>query len=250
MKKGNKLPICGKRFKEVCEKDGSTQGQISERINPPVTVKTLREWQKYGIPGSYEMNNICNLFHCDADYLLGRMDAKTHDQKFITQETGLTEEAVKNIQNWWIKRPVFQDEFYDGPVSDMDALNDYLRERKAAFPEEDIEKTKQEICEKKQKHSKPLQILNLLLTTKAGQHFFDNLEAYLDFEYEPTEEEVKKTEEYNKRLGKNYKSVIKGKNGYVDSAYLNRAFLVAIQENLVKLKEEYESTSIKPNPLE
>ena len=250
MKKGYKHPICGEKLKEVRKNNGKTQKGFVEELDCCAEPKTLREWEKYGIPGSYELNNICDVLHCDADYLLGRMDAKTHDQKFITQETGLTEEAVKNIQNWWIKRPVFQDEFYDGPVSDMDALNDYLRERKAAFPEENIEKTKQEICKKKQKHSKPLQILNLLLTTKAGQHFFDNLEAYLDFEYEPTEEEVKKTEEYNKRLGKNYKSVIKGKNGYVDSAYLNRAFLVAIQENLVKLKEEYESTSIKTNPLE
>ena len=66
--------------------------------------------------------------------------------------------------------------------------------------------------------------------------FLENLNAYLTFEYAPSEEEKKKTEEFNKRLGKNYRSVIKGKNRYVDSEYLNKAFLVSIQENLRDLK--------------
>ena len=108
MKKGYKHPICGEKLKEVRKNNGKTQKGFVEELDCCAEPKTLREWEKYGIPGSYELNNICDVLHCDADYLLGRMDEKTHDQKFITQETGLTEEAVKNIQNWWIKSRCFR----------------------------------------------------------------------------------------------------------------------------------------------
>lgn len=37
---------------------------------------------------------LCEIFHCDIDYLFGRIDCSTHDLEFICSKIGLSEDAV------------------------------------------------------------------------------------------------------------------------------------------------------------
>ena len=41
---------------------------------------------------------LCELYDCDMDYLMGRIDESKHDLKFICEQTGLNEAAVKRLQ--------------------------------------------------------------------------------------------------------------------------------------------------------
>lgn len=38
---------------------------------------------------------MCDLLGCDVDYLIGRLDEKSHNTSFISQYTGLSEEAIE-----------------------------------------------------------------------------------------------------------------------------------------------------------
>ena len=91
---------------------------------------------------------------------------------------------------------------------------------------------------KRQTKSTDLLTLNLLLSSESFKNILGNLYAYLFFQYEPSKDEIEKAQELNSRYGKNYKAIIQGKRGYVDAEYLNASFLVSIQNNCEKLKEE------------
>ena len=73
------------------------------------------------------------------------------------------------------------------------------------------------------------------LLLKLGAHVTLNDKANLD--------ENKKAQELNSHYGKNYKAIIQGKHGYVDAEYLNASFLVSIQNNCMKLKEELHNSN-------
>lgn len=46
------------------------------------------------MPSLDKVINMCDLLGCDIDYLAGRLDYETHNVEFISQYTGLSEEAV------------------------------------------------------------------------------------------------------------------------------------------------------------
>ena len=47
------------------------------------------------MPSIDKVLNMCELLGCDIDYLTGRLDYQTHNVKFISEYTGLTEEAIE-----------------------------------------------------------------------------------------------------------------------------------------------------------
>lgn len=66
-----------------------------------VHLKTVQGWEHKTDPKPPTIDNllaICNLFDCDADYLLGRMEEPTHEIKYIHEKTGLSVEAVQVLQ--------------------------------------------------------------------------------------------------------------------------------------------------------
>ena len=204
----------------------------------------------------------CKLFSCSADYLIGNIDETTHSLNYISHETGLTERAIRNIQSMWLKYRTGEEIWsFDGaelPLRDESATESLsIQYDKALISIESLKTFWEqfgglsvkytedptlclaEIIQEKQKKCIALSALNTLLSSSIGETILKNIYAYLHFEYEPTEEDLKITKEYNTRNGTNYECFIKGKKGYnVDAEYLNNAFLLSLQKNCMDLKKE------------
>ena len=90
---GNFLPVQGKHLQVQREKSGLTQDQVADIIG--CTVKTYRSWEKGKTsPAAADLLALSELYHVSADYLLGFIEEKNHDLKFICEYTGLSEESV------------------------------------------------------------------------------------------------------------------------------------------------------------
>ncbi len=66
-----------------------------------VHLKTVQRWESDRNPKLPDMDNlleICRKYDCDLDYLIGRLSEPTHDIQFIHDQTGLTGEAIKRLQ--------------------------------------------------------------------------------------------------------------------------------------------------------
>lgn len=89
-------------FREVFKRERikagfKTQKDIAEHLH--VSVDTVRNWE-YGraVPEIKTIELLCNEFACDPDYLLGRMEYSTHDNRFICDEIGLDESSVQVLR--------------------------------------------------------------------------------------------------------------------------------------------------------
>lgn len=75
-----------------------TQETLAEKLT--VSTKTVMNWEQgQSIPSLDVLMKLANLYHCDLDYLTGRIDCKTHDLQFIHDQTGLSERAIKKLQD-------------------------------------------------------------------------------------------------------------------------------------------------------
>lgn len=66
-----------------------------------VNYKTVQGWENEKRPSLPSLDNllvICEKFDCDLDHLIGRLPEQTHDIQFIHDQTGLTGDAVKKLQ--------------------------------------------------------------------------------------------------------------------------------------------------------
>ena len=61
---------------------------------------TYRKWEEGTIPDACMLLKFCEFFHCDLDYLFGRIDTTTHAIEVIEKETGLSVPAIKRIIEW------------------------------------------------------------------------------------------------------------------------------------------------------
>lgn len=74
-----------------------TQEDLAEKME--VSLKTVMNWEQgQAIPSVETLMKLAELYHCDLDYLTGRIDQKTHDLQFIHDQTGLSEKAIKRLQ--------------------------------------------------------------------------------------------------------------------------------------------------------
>lgn len=85
-------------LKRARNEAGLTQADLAERMN--IHIKTVRNWEQ-GIaePSLGTLMDLADLYHCDLDYLTGRLDQKTHDLQFIHDQTGLSEKAIEKLQS-------------------------------------------------------------------------------------------------------------------------------------------------------
>ena len=61
----------------------------------------VSDWEGQYTPiDARNLMKLCELSGCDADYILGRIDEKTHDIKHTKQVTGLSESAIEYIISW------------------------------------------------------------------------------------------------------------------------------------------------------
>ena len=252
-----KLKKFGNRLKNRRKKVGiESQEAFADKLG--VSLKTVRNWEQgRNAPELTTLLNICGskMLDCTPDYLLGYIDETSHDMRYISQETGLTETSIRNIQDMWLKTLVGDEikldlwnnskeapelQYRKNAVQSAGRLHEYWKEHGQLISgyEEDPDHYLSELVKEKKEKSRTLSALNVLLSSPTGKAILENIYAFLHFEYEPSDEEKEKTKEFNAKHGTSYKSVIKGKNGYVNSEYLNNSFLVSIQNNCAKLKEE------------
>lgn len=228
----------GERVKTQRKKVGiKTQRDLAQKMN--LSEETIKNWEQgRTVPEMTDMIKLCDLLKCDTDYLLGRIDASTHDFEFITKETGLSEAAILGLQDLWIKHP----SPLEMVLKERCQTTQELKNLAYRFENNHCEENFIAALRGKQGSSRALKALNILLTSYWGKYILSNLESYLNFEYIPSTEEIEQVQEINKLYGKHFKAVIKSKDGYIDAEYLNTAFLVAIQNNLYELKKEYSAS--------
>lgn len=62
---------------------------------------TIQSWEQgKSTPTAEALSNICKLLDCDADYLLGRIDQRTHDINDAHRYTGLSPEALEQLHEY------------------------------------------------------------------------------------------------------------------------------------------------------
>ena len=111
-------------LKRARKEAGLTQADLAEKMG--VHIKTVMNWEQ-GIaePPLGTLMDLTELYHCDLDYLTGRLDQKTHDLQFIHDQTGLSEKAIEKLQSLVT-------------VPDWDQREKDLRESAPEIPEEKI----------------------------------------------------------------------------------------------------------------
>lgn len=62
---------------------------------------TIQSWEQgKSTPTAEVLANICDLLECDADYLLGRIDQRTHDINDAHRYTGLSAQALEQLHEY------------------------------------------------------------------------------------------------------------------------------------------------------
>lgn len=84
-------------LKRARKEAGLTQQGLADTIG--VFIKTVMNWEQgKAEPSLGTLMKLTELYHCDLDYLTGRLDQKTHDLQFIHDQTGLSEKAIEKLQ--------------------------------------------------------------------------------------------------------------------------------------------------------
>jgi transcriptional regulator with XRE-family HTH domain len=87
-------------LKRARNKAELTQKELSEQFvtgenKDKVTLKTVKNWEQgKAAPSLATLIDLSEFYNCDLDYLVGRIDCRTHDLQFIQDYTGLSEDAV------------------------------------------------------------------------------------------------------------------------------------------------------------
>lgn len=62
---------------------------------------TIQSWEQgKSEPTASVLSNICDLLECDADYLLGRINERTHDINDAQKYTGLSSQALEQLHEY------------------------------------------------------------------------------------------------------------------------------------------------------
>ena len=90
----------GTRIKELRKQHGfKTQDKFAESFN--VSKETVQNWEQGRFcPEVPSLYDLADYFDCDIDYLVGRIDEKTHDLQFICDYTGLSAESINLLHEW------------------------------------------------------------------------------------------------------------------------------------------------------
>ncbi len=94
----NQLEL-GAKIKEERLQLGDTLDKFAEKIM--ISRQTLAKWEN-GLGNGPTVNDLlrmCKLFHCDFGYLVGEYSCKRREASDIQAETGLSEEAIKQLQH-------------------------------------------------------------------------------------------------------------------------------------------------------
>ena len=86
----------GDRLKHERKKFDMRQEDLANRLG--MTTATIRNWEQGRTwPEMPDFIKLCELLECDADYLAGRIEQKTHDLNYLCTLTGLSERTASCI---------------------------------------------------------------------------------------------------------------------------------------------------------
>ena len=86
----------GDRLKHERKKFDMRQEDLAKKLG--MTTATIRNWEQGRTwPEMPDFIRLCALLECDADYLAGRIEQKTHDLNFLCTLTGLSERTASCI---------------------------------------------------------------------------------------------------------------------------------------------------------
>lgn len=105
---GNKKTTFLVKLKEARKKAGyRTQEEFANAYH--INLETVRNWEQgTAMPRMGDFIDLCDFLHCDGDYLLGKIDERTHTLQYIKDLTGLTEDSIHALN--FLHRRGFEDE--------------------------------------------------------------------------------------------------------------------------------------------
>lgn len=85
------------KLKEARKKAGyKTQEEFADAYH--ISLETVRNWEQgKTMPLMGDFIDLCDFLHCDGDYLLGKIDERTHTLQYIKDLTGLTEDSIHTL---------------------------------------------------------------------------------------------------------------------------------------------------------
>lgn len=114
-------------LRNLRKQHGYTQEKLSELLG--IGREKIVIWEKGGrSPDLNELLKICDIFDCDLDYLVGRIEQPTHSLQDISDITGLSIKSIEQLQEWNNERS-YEHGLYIR--SDVDYLNNILE----SFPD-------------------------------------------------------------------------------------------------------------------
>lgn len=127
------------RLRKLREAHGYTQESLAEALN--VNPQAVKAWEKRKDPSDPKLRNLlslCDLYKCDLDYLIGRIDEQTHDNKTACELTGLSETAIIKIRNQQLKHPMskvlshlIESDYFDNLMTSYKIYLEFLAKLKA-----------------------------------------------------------------------------------------------------------------------
>ena len=100
MKKVINIPIWYEknRIIELRKEAGYNQTQVSEKIG--CVLKTYQNYEQgHNYPTLEYANNLANLYNVSIDYLLGRSDCRNIKDSYISEKTGLNDNAIQTLKS-------------------------------------------------------------------------------------------------------------------------------------------------------
>lgn len=87
------------RLKKLRKEKYKTQQDFADALG--VSIESVRNWEQGRIiPEMNRLFSICSHLNCDLDYLIGRLESKTHDLAFIHDQIGLDLSVIEKLQDW------------------------------------------------------------------------------------------------------------------------------------------------------
>ena len=154
------------------EKFGMIRTTTDENIDGNM-FGTIQNWEQgKSFPTADVLDNICVLLDVDADYLLGRIDAKKHDIKDIAEITLLSESAVERLldNRTTIVNPPLSDE-------DLKREKEYIESEK----KKGIHITINHVSEYVDIDKRNVEFLNALILSNEFETLYKQFEAFQEY---------------------------------------------------------------------
>lgn len=105
------------RFTKARERKGYKLKDIAQLLDPnneDINAESkVKQWSAgHNLPKAETLIKLADILGCDLDYLVGNIEEKSHNDKFICEETGLSESALEYIKEL--------------PEMEKDILNEFL----------------------------------------------------------------------------------------------------------------------------